>query len=431
MHKTYLLLIFLSMLVLPLQGVSVAADEPTDDLVTLINAALDHNPALLAILDQQQGAGHRIESADDLADPVLSFAFSNYPVDSYASDESPMTGNEVRLDQRLPYPGKLGSKKEMVARDAAWFQGQYEDARFELTRKIKDAYYMLYAVDRAIDTVTNNLVLLDDLARLAETRYQVGKAKQSDVLKIHLEKTSQRDRLIQLERQRVTVQGNLNSLANRPVDTAIRPPVKIEIRPLDPALDLETLKAGAESHRPQFAAWQAKVEQVKLQRELDRLDYKPDLNLWASYRFRDDNLPDQGTDFASVGFSFNLPFNRSRRAAAVASSESMVNQARNQFADFRSKVEFAIDDSWHAARHNYDLVELYRTGMVPQARQVYAAALSAYQVGKADFNELLSALLARDKFELELHRLVSEYLQAVARLEAASGVAIHVTNLDG
>jgi outer membrane protein TolC len=432
MEKKYLLLTFLAMFMFSLPGLTRAdGGRAFDELTTLIETALSQNPALLAILDQQEGAGHKVDSADDLADPVVSFAFSNYPVDSFESDATPMTGNELRLAQKLPYPGKLGSKQQVVAQDVTWFRGLYEDARLELTRKVKEGYYKLYAVDRAIDTVKNNLVLLDDLSRLAETRYRVGEGRQSDVLKVHLERTSQRDRLIQLERKRVTLQGTLNSLASQPVNTAITTPAKIDILSLDVSVELETLQTEAVDNRPLITAWEARIDKAKLQRELSRLDYMPDLTLWASYRFRDDNLPDNGTDFASVGFSFNLPLNRSRRAAAVSNSESAVNQARNQFADFRSKVEFAIDDSFHAARHSFELVELYRTGMVPQARQVYAAALSAYQVGKAGFPELLSALLARDKYETELHRLVSEYLQSVARLEAASGVPINVTGQEG
>ncbi len=427
MNKKNLLLPLLAIVLLCLPGYGFADVAPaTDELSVLIEAALAENPALLAIRDQQQSAGHKVASADDLADPVFSFAFSNYPVDSFASDVTPMTGNELRLAQKLPYPGKLKAKQEVAAQDSLWFQGVYDDARLELTRQVKSTYYKLYAIDRAIKTVRNNLSLLDDLSRLAETRYRVGKGKQTNVLKIHLELTRQRDRLIQLERQRVTIQGQLNTFANRPATTLIETPAEISITAL--SVDLERLQAEARNNRPMFGAWQARVEKARKQKALARLDYKPDMTLWAGYRFRDDNLPDQGTDFASAGISFNLPFNRSRRASAVSSSESILNLAYNQFADFRGKVEFAIDDAFHAARHNYDLVELYRTGMVPQSRQVYASSMSAYQVGNADFSELLSSLLARDKYETELHRVVSEYLQAVARLEAVSGTTINVTN---
>ena len=103
--------------------------------ITLIEKALAENPALLAIRDQQQSAGHKVASADDLADPVVSFAFSNYPVDSFESDVTPMTGNELRLAQKLPYPGKLKTKQDVATQDALWFQGVFDDARLELTRQ--------------------------------------------------------------------------------------------------------------------------------------------------------------------------------------------------------------------------------------------------------------------------------------------------------
>ena len=398
-------------------------------LATLIDDALAGNPTLLAAKDRQLSAGYKIEAAGALADPVVSFAFSNYPVDSFKSDETPMTGNEVRLAQKLPYPGKRNTKREIAVQEELWQQGVYDDARLELVMNVKNAYYRLYAIDRTITTVKSNLALLDNLSRLAETRYQVGKGTQANVLKVHLERTRQRDRLIQLEQKRISVRGDLNRLANRPIAGEIVTPSAVEIMPLE--MSLETLKVDSERNRPLFSAWQARVDQAKKQRKLAQLDFKPDVTLWAGYRFRDDDLADQGTDFASAGISFNLPINRSRRAATVSATESAVSQTYNQFADFRSRVAYAIDDAYNDAAHNYDLYQLYRTGMVPQSRQVYAAVLSAYQVGKADFPDLLNALLTRDRFETELHRLVSEYLQAVARLEAASGVSMTVTDQEG
>ncbi len=394
-------------------------------LAELLDDALAGNPALLAAKDRQLSAGYKIEAAGALADPVISFAFSNYPIDSFKSDETPMTGNEIRLAQKLPFPGKLSTKREIATQEQLWQRGLYDDARLELVMNVKSSYYRLYAIDRSITTVKGNLKLLDNLSRLAETRYQVGKGEQANVLKVHLERTRQRDRLIQLERKRVTVQGNLNRLANRPIDNNIDTPIALAIVPLE--LSLQSLQSAAEKNRPLFAAWQARIDQAKKQRELAKLDYKPDVTLWAGYRFRDDDLVDQGTDFASAGISFNLPFNRSRRASTVSANESMLSQTYNQFSDFRSQVAYAIDDAYNAASRNYDLYQLYRTGIVPQSRQVYASTLSSYQVGKSDFTELLSSLLAFDKYQTELHQVVSEYLQAVARLEAVSGTPITVT----
>ena len=411
---------------LPSLSVSASAAE-TAELSALIDAALTQNPALQAAKDQQLSAGYKVNPAGALADPIISFAFSNYPVDTFQPDVTPMTGNEIKLAQKVPFPGKRKAKKEIAAQDSLWFEGVYQDAMLELVRQVKAAYYKLYFIDRSLATVAGNLSLLDDLSRLAETRYRVGKGKQSDVLKIHLERTKQRDRLIQLEQKRDTVQGNLNRLANQSVDTEIQTPEQLQVEPL--TLNLDDLQISADKNRPLFAAWQARVEKAKKQKRLAGLDYKPDLTLWAGYRFRDDNLPDTGTDFASAGISFNLPVNRSRRAAAVSASEASLNQAYNQFADFRNKVSFAIDDAFNASSRNYQLVELYRTGIVLQARQVYASAMSSYQVGQAEFPELLSALLALDKYETELHRMVSEYLQAVARLEAASGTPISVASI--
>ncbi len=412
------LLLFLVWAALPVAGARAAEDDVV--LQALIDAALAENPALMAARQQQAGAMHRIGPAGALADPTLSFAFSNYPVDSFESDVTPMTGNELQLAQRLPFPGKLGAKKEMAAQEALWYEGVYGEARIELIRQVRESYYRLYVVDRSIETAKMNLDLLGDLSKLAETRYRVGQGKQADVLKVQLERSRLRDRLIQLEQSRTTLQGNLNRLASRPVDGPIEIPAILPAAPA-PTRELDELQALAEEQRPLFAGWKARIEKVRQQKELARLEYRPDVTLWAGYRFRDDNLPDQGTDFASAGISLNLPLNRSRRAAEVAAGESALNQAYNQFADVRNQVRYAVDESYHDARRSYQLVELYRTGILPQARQVYAALLSAYQVGNVDFQELLTALLTLNQYETELHRATGDGLRATARLAAAVG----------
>ena len=72
-------------------------------------------------------------------------------------------------------------------------------------------------------------------------------------------------------------------------------------------------------------------------------DSWPNFNLWASYRFRDDNLPDGGTDFVSAGFGMTLPLWREKRAEEVAAADSGIVMARQQLTEFANQVDAGID----------------------------------------------------------------------------------------
>ncbi len=105
-------------------------------------------------------------------------------------------------------------------------------------------------------------------------------------------------------------------------------PGNLELPRTDVTLD-EFQRAGLEK-RPMNAAYQALVKRYRYQKKLADLDDYPDVTLWGSWRFRDDNLPDDGTDFVSAGVSFNLPVYREKRRAAVAEADAALRMAEYQ-----------------------------------------------------------------------------------------------------
>jgi len=189
---------------------------------------------------------------------------------------------------------------------------------------------------------------------------------------------------------------------------------------------LEEFQGAAEEHRPLFASYRALIGQYQSQRKLAELDYKPDFNLFAGYRFRDNDLPDGGTDFVSAGISINLPVWREKRSEQVAEADSGIRMARSQFEDFRHQVQSRVHDAYARVEKNRTLVELFDSGILPQARQTFEASLAAYQVGDVDFLSLLDSLMTLYRYEMDYFRAVSDHRRSLAALEATSGLMINV-----
>jgi outer membrane protein TolC len=156
------------------------------------------------------------------------------------------------------------------------------------------------------------------------------------------------------------------------------------------------------------------------QKKLAELDDYPDVTLWGSWRFRDDDLPDQGTDFVSAGVSFNLPVYRDKRRAALAEANATLRMVQRQADDFQSGVNESINKAYARMTETKEQAMLYREGIIPQTSQSFNAAMSAYQVGKVAFISLLDALMTTYKAEMEYYRLSSEYMRSLAWLEAES-----------
>lgn len=395
-------------------------------LTQLLFEADNNNPSLQVAREQILVADTKINQAKSLQDPIVSLALSNYPINSFKSSKAPMTGNEVRLSQAFPFPGKLDTKGKIAAQKSQWFQAVYEDSRLEIRKQVKDAWFRLLFQRQAIELTKRNLTLLDDFIKLTETRYEVGKGLQQNVLKAHLQRSRQLDKLLNLQQQKEATQAELNSLAGRATSQELK--IDNQLSNISTEYDLDRLQQEATRKRPMFTAFGALIDQYKEQRKLAKLDDRPDYTLWASYRWRDDNLADGGTDFASVGISFNLPVRRERRAAAVAEADSSLRLAIQKRNEFNNQVNLTIHRALASYSQAAKLADLYQNGIIPQANQTFQATLSAYQVDKVDFLDLIDSLMTLYRYEIDLLKTLSDQHRSMARIEAAAALNIDQMN---
>ena len=375
------------------------------------------NDNLAAAKERWQQSTYKSVQAGSLNDPIVSFAFSNYPSDSLASDQTPMTGNEIRLAQSFPFPGKLDARSALAAEQSGWFEASYFDLHYQLARKVKDAWYRLYATSRAIAVTERNLALVDDVIRLTEVRYETGSGLQQDVLKAHIQRSKLTERMISLQPQQTSIQAELDRLLARENPAPYQVPENLDLPAVEKRLD-EFIEASKE--RPLYSAYKSLLRRAQQQKKLAELDDYPDITLWGSWRFRDDDLPDQGTDFVSAGISFNLPVYRDKRRAALAEASAESRLVQRQVDEFRNGVNESIHKAFARMSETKEQATLYKEGVIPQTTQSFQAALSSYQVGKIAFISLLDALMNSYQAELEYYKFSSEYMRSLAWLEAES-----------
>ena len=81
--------------------------------------ALQNNPGLQAHGQQAQAMRAIPAQVGSLPDPILSLNALNLPVDSFSTSQENMTQMQVGLSQPLPFPGKLGLRKQAAEQLAA------------------------------------------------------------------------------------------------------------------------------------------------------------------------------------------------------------------------------------------------------------------------------------------------------------------------
>ena len=400
-------------------SILIASDTELDQLV---QEAVMNNPDLAAMESRWQQNSQKSIQVGSLSDPVLSLALSNFPRDTLSTNDFNMTGFELKLSQMFPFPGKLENRKSLANEQADWYQAQYHDKQLLVARKVKDSWFRLYYNQMAIEVVQRNMKLVDNIIRLAETRYETGQGLQQDVLKSQVQKSRLMERLMTLRQQRVSLEAELNRTLGRTDNIPIRIPGKVELPHIDYSLE-EFHTAGLEK-RPQNLAFQSLIQRYRHQKKLAELDDYPDVTVWGSWRFRDNSLPDGGTDFVSAGISVPLPVYREKRRAAAAEAVAAQRMAEHQFAEFRNSVKESLEKAYARMEETREQTSLYSDGIIPQSSQSFQSALSAYQVGKLEFISLMDALMTTFNAELDFYRVSSEYMRSLAWLEAESTIPL-------
>jgi outer membrane protein, heavy metal efflux system len=416
--KTILVTVFMS------ATQALAADAPpAENLEKLVSDAVANNPEIRGAEAREQMYRSRAKQAGSWDDPMLMLKIQNGIIsDPLNFRKDTMTQKVIGISQQIPYLGKRGVKTEIAEREADTYKWQIEEKKLEIARMVKEAYYQISFIDRASDIIDRNIAILDDFIKLAETRYTVGQGTQQDILKAQVERSKMLEMKINLVQQRRTQESNLNALLHRDPSTQVGKIPEYEIGAF--SRTPEELRASAEENRPMIKAINAAMEKARASERLAGRDYYPDFNVSFEYMQRDGVDGQMGEDMYSLGVTFNLPFQRAKRAAAVAEAKAEASMAEAELAGLKNTINQTIGDLRAQLERREKLVELYKNGLIPQARQTLESAVIAYRVGKVDFLSLLDARVALYNYEREYFDSLADYQMKKAQLEALIGKSL-------
>jgi len=229
------------------------------------------------------------------------------------------------------------------------------------------------------------------------------------------------DELIMLGQQRVATEARLCSLLNRSGDCIIGQPEELVFRKYP--ITIQELRKAALETNPSLARMKNMIEAKEKELQLARLDYYPDFRLRFAYGQRDDGFEDVGRRDLLTGIvEVNLPiFYKSKQDRKVAEALAAIRSVEAQYSGAKNEVFFVIANMTSMLERAERQMELYKTGVIPQAGAQLKSALSAYTVNRVDFISLLDSQMTLYRYELEYHGALTQYEKNLAALEAAVG----------
>jgi outer membrane protein TolC len=397
--------------------------KPVESLSSLIDTALTDNPELKSSRAKWEMFVNRARQAGSLDDPMFMFKLQNMLArEPFVFNKDPQSAKVIGISQQLPFWGKRAIREDIARYEAEAQRWQIEERRLELKRMVKEVYYQLYSVDRGLDIVEKNLRILADFTTIAESRYTVGQGSQADIFKAGLERSKMLDMRITLEQQRKSLEANLNYLLYRPATTQVGRVADFELAV--PPQSAEQLREMAFERRPQVKSLTVQASKGMAAHQLASKELWPDFNISVEYMFREASMNDPGFNMFSLGVTFNLPFQREKRQAMLAESSSETTMAMEELNGLKNSIGYAVNDSLAQMERRRRLVELYNSGIIPQAEQSLESALIGYRVGKVDFLTLLDGRVNLFNYERELADSKAEYMMRLAQLEAAVGTEL-------
>jgi len=438
----------------------ISENSGLEDYLTY--AALN-NPGLEASFHRWKAALERIVQATTLPDPRFTYRFFIQEVETRVGPQN----QGIRISQTFPWLGKLQLRGDIAAEQAHVAKSRYEAAKLKLFHEVKDVYYELYYLGRAIGLAAEHLSLMKQYESVALTRYKTGLSQMSEVIRAQVELGKLEVNLKSLSDFQKPLVARLNSALNHSMDHVLPLPKTISHANVD--IPDEQFMSWLRESNPELIALSHKTSGQQKSIEMAKKNFYPDLSLGIDYTevgspsrtsapglrnpaalrgasrlasgmgdaidlyslansFLPGSKPDDaGKDVWMLSVSMNLPIWHSKYQAGVREARAGYiaslgerKQLENQLMSQTSMVLYQLHDAERK-------IDLYQHALIPKARQSLKATETSYRTGMASFLDLVDAERVLLEFEISYERAMSNHGQRLARLEMLVGRSIPTT----
>ncbi len=363
----------------------------------LVGEALARSPELRMASEAAAAAGARVRQAGALPDPTLTVGYANGG-HGWAPGADDDTGVGLAFSQALPYPGKRGLAERVMSAQAQEAGHVAMRARLDLVYRVRRAWAELLLARENLALLEDQKRATRDIEELTRSRYSVGLAGQSDVLRAQAE-------LARLEQMRFHELGEeesataeLNRLLVRPAGTPAPEAARLGV--LDPKAVRVPDRDGlltALDETPAVATATARVDRSQAALAFARRDLKPDFMAGASYLHRG-SLP--GLFTIDVGIV--APFYKGRKQKlAVTQAEAQLRSEEAARDAMRGRARATAERALADFRASVLEARTYAQGVLTVDGLAVESAIASFQAGKAPFLTVLEAhnALYRDRWQ--------------------------------
>lgn len=326
--------------------------------------------------------------------------------------------NETQqFDLGIGYLFERGHKRQrrlQAARDqTAVTRAQVADSERMLAFEVGQQFVNVLLAESTLQFATEGLKGFQQTVDVSEQQYKAGFISQGDYLKIKLQLLQFQTDVSSARLAKVQALVGLRQMLGYdavPADFDVTG--DLAYQPLKGTV--EDLEAKALRERPDLKAAQLGITAAQSQILLAKANAKVDVN--GTYDFTHVS----GENTASLFVNFDLPiFNRNQ--GEIARTRYAMTQAQEQQQAASDTVLSDVVNAYEAVRSNDEVVQLYATGYLQQARDSRDISAYAYHRGAASLLDYLDAERSYRATQLAYRQALASYMTALEQLKEAVG----------
>jgi cobalt-zinc-cadmium efflux system outer membrane protein len=409
-----------------LKGTALAQEQPRRDLFPpgppvkledLEAMALQRNPTLAQAEAAVRAAEGRQRQAGLFPNPI-----AGYFVDEFAFRSPGETAEHgAFIEQTIPLGGKLSKARNVFARERDQAAIKAEAQRLRITNAIRLLYFETFGAQRLVQLRADLLQLARETVDITKQLNNVGQADRPDQLQSEIEAERADIDLLNAQNDWLGAWRILAATVGNPE----LPPAMLagnpedDLTPLNETQLLDALLAQS----PDVRVSRASLERARAALARARAERVPDLFVRGGLGYSFDRF--EAAPFSLVGqrkglegqleVGVNVPlFNRNQGGIAAAQAEVGIAERDVDRVQLLLRTRFAA--SFREYRNAQQIVERYRTQVIPRAREAYEINLKSFRAMMAPYPQVLTA--QRTLFQVEV-----EYAKALVQLrERAVGL---------
>ena len=344
--------------------------------------ALQSHESVDSVRFKSKALSEEAELKGSWGDPKFKIAAKNFPKDSLKDDQTPMTGIEFGVSQKIALTTKYGNIEDAFKSLSNAYQFEADDKKEALTKAFWEILIIKRKVSEELEILKENNTWISKILKVSKRLYSTGKTSQQALLDIQIRKSEIESELNNKKYELSQIDDRLKYL----IGTADIKTASIPWKSLKTSSD--KLKDNKE------LSLKEKLKAKDLALSASKKNYVPDLTVSLGYTKRSDT--DGNGDFVGAAISFPLPFSGEKyskhgqavqeKYMAVKNFENYKRQKNRDISVLSKEIDKLLGE-----------LSILKEKTIKFARNSREITAKSYGLGNSTYVELLQSELKLQK----------------------------------